>query len=107
MELIRLNIISVAALLTAVGAILSFIIKAVRPVRERSISWARKALKIVDIKNEMNEINKQMSDQFDEMRAGAERHASAQQREYEIITSQNQGLEDGISALLKSMDDIV
>lgn len=93
------NTLSLAALLGALMGIFVFIGKVFKPVKRWFVGWVRKSLNIVDV-------TKTIDDRFEVVEKGITNNAQTINKQYQVMTGQNQSLEEGVSALLKSMDDV-
>ena len=95
----KANTLSLAAILGALMGIFVFIGKVFKPVKRWFVGWVRKSLNIVDV-------TKTIDDRFEVVEKGITNNAQTINKQYQVMTGQNQSLEEGVSALLKSMDDV-
>lgn len=98
-ETIKVNIISLAALTSALAAIFLFMGKIFKPIKTWSVNKIRKWLKIIDV-------DKKLDDKFLQLEKNANEHADSQRKEYAIISGQNNAIEERLDALLSSVDEI-
>ena len=95
----KANTLSLAAILGALTGIFMFIGKVFKPFKRWFVSWARKSLEIVDATKAINE-------RFESVESSIASNAQVSQKQYTVISGQNQYLEDAMSAVLKTLEEI-
>ena len=95
----KANVLSLAALLGAMAAILAIIGKVFKPVREWFIRWMRKSLRIVDA-------NKTINERFEATEQRVAIDAETRKKEYAVMSGQNNSIEMTLDKVLKSVGDI-
>lgn len=95
----KANTLSLAAILGALTGIFMFIGKVFKPFKYWFVSWVRRSLEIVDV-------TKAIDERFKAVESGLATSSQASQKQYTIMSGQNQTLEDGMTAILASLEEI-
>lgn len=96
---LKSNTLSLAALLAALTGIFVFIGKVFKPVKRWFVRWVKKSLDIVDVAQAIDQ-------RFEVVEKGISNNTQTLNKQYQVMTGQNQALEEGVSALLMSMDGV-
>ena len=98
-EQVKVNILSISAILAAITTILVTITKVYKPIRKWFVRRIRSALEIVDV-------NKKIDDRFDSIERSVSEHADMQRKEYAIMSGQNEQIEKSLGAVLSAIEEI-
>lgn len=99
-EQLKVSILSLAAVFSALTLIVVTIGKVFKPVRTWFVGWMRKSLHIVDS-------NKTIDDRFEDAEKQVATEAITRQQEYAMMTQQNDAIEGTLSEVLKSVGEII
>lgn len=95
----KANTLSLAAILGALTGIFVFVGKVFKPFKRWFVSWVRRSLEIVDV-------TKAIDERFKAVESGLAINSQTSQKQYTIMSGQNQTLEDGMAAILASLEEI-
>ena len=98
-EKVKANVLSLALLLGGIVTIFAAIGKVFKPAKLWFVGWIRKSLHIVDA-------NKTIDERFASIERRVAEDSQIRQKEYAVMTGQNESIELGLSAVLRSVEDI-